>query len=88
MEFNKKTEAGQQERLLLLSQFSQNINVIYNNAIQKFKRMDVAKDDIIDALCLAVTLEEIIKHRISLESSNKDDRDLDMKIHVFDISAF
>ncbi|MCX8525558.1 DUF429 domain-containing protein [Chryseobacterium formosus] len=87
MQFNKKTAEGQQERLLLLSQFSQNINVIYNNAIQKFKRMDVAKDDIIDALCLAVTLEEIIKNNISLKSSNKDDKDLDMKIHVFDISA-
>jgi len=88
MEFNKKTEAGQQERLLLLSQFSQNINVIYNSAIQKFKRIDVAKDDIIDALCLAVTLEEIIKNNVSLESSSKDDKDLGMNINVFDISAF
>lgn len=88
MEFNKKTVEGQQERLFLLSKFSQSINVIYKYAIQKFKRMDVAKDDIIDALCLAVTLEEIIKNNISLKSSNKDDKDLDMKIHVFDISAF
>lgn len=88
MLFNKKTEAGHQERLMLLSQFSQNIEAIYKNAIQKFKRRDVAKDDIIDALCLAVTLEQIIKNNISLESSDKDEKNLGMKINVFDSSAF
>ncbi|OXA93391.1 DUF429 domain-containing protein [Flavobacterium hercynium] len=88
MEFNKKTEAGQLERLKLLSQFSENIDVIYHNTIQKFKRKDVAKDDIIDALCLAVTLEEIVKNDISLESENKDDKNISMQINFFDVLIF
>jgi len=85
MGFNKKTEEGQQERLKLLSQVSGNIDSIYSNSIQKYKRKDIAKDDIIDALCLAVTLEEIIKNNISLESENKDDQNLPMQINFFDI---
>lgn len=85
MEFNKKTEAGQQERLKLLSEFSENIDTIYNNTIQKYKRRDVAKDDIIDALCLAVTLEEIVKNNISIETENKDNKNLSMQINFFDI---
>lgn len=88
MEFNKKTETGQKERLFLLSQFSPSIDVIYKNTLQKFKRMDVEKDDIIDALGLAVTLQEIIKNNISLESSTVDEKNLEMKINIFDISLF
>ena len=88
MQFNKKKDEGQQERLNLLSKFSQNIDAIYNTSIQKFKRKDVAKDDMIDALCLAVTLEQTIKNNISLESSNLDGKNLVMKINVFDVSIF
>ncbi|MBD3903295.1 DUF429 domain-containing protein [Chryseobacterium sp. Ch-15] len=85
MGFNKKTEAGQQERLFVLSKFFQNIDVIYENTINNFMRKDVAKDDVIDALCLAVTLEQIIKNNISLESSDLDEKNLEMKINVFKI---
>ena len=88
MQFNKKKDEGQQELLNLLSKFSQNIDAIYNTSIQKFKRKDVAKDDMIDALCLAVTLEQTIKNNISLESSNLDGKNLVMKINVFDVSIF
>ncbi|MBK0370241.1 DUF429 domain-containing protein [Flavobacterium agrisoli] len=86
MEFNKKTESGQKERLFLLSQFSSNIDFIYKNTLQKYKRMDLAKDDIIDALCLAVTLEEISTNNIPLECSNVDEKKLPMKINIFDSS--
>ncbi|WDF45299.1 DUF429 domain-containing protein [Chryseobacterium sp. KACC 21268] len=83
MEFNKKTEEGQKERLSILLEFSQNIGDIYRKTIQKFSRMNVAKDDILDALCLAVTLEEMIKNNISLDSSQFDEKGLGMKINVF-----
>lgn len=86
MEFNKKTNAGQQERLHLLSQFSENTNSIYSNTIQKFKRKDLAKDDVIDALCLAVNLEEIINNNVSTESSSVDENNLGMRINFFDVS--
>jgi len=83
MEFNKKTEEGQKERLSTLLKFSQNISDIHRKTVQKFTRTDVAKDDILDALCLAVTLEEMIKNNISLESSQFDEKGLGMKINVF-----
>ncbi|MNK85272.1 hypothetical protein D3C87_1051470 [compost metagenome] len=88
MEFNKKTEEGQHERLKLLSQFSGNIDSIYNNSIQKYERKDVAKDDIIDSLCLAVTLEQMIENNVSLESENRDDKNFSMQINFFDVSIF
>lgn len=88
MKFNKKSKAGQQERLYLLSQFSKTVETIYSNTIEKFKRKDVAKDDVIDALCLTITLEEIIKHNILFEKTKADETNLGMNIHVFDASAF
>lgn len=83
MQFNKKTKEGQEERLKLLSQFSQNVEKVYNNSIKKFMRKDVAKDDVIDALCLAVTLRQILKNNISLEMADFDEKNLRIKIHIF-----
>jgi predicted RNase H-like nuclease len=52
---NKKTEQGIEERLSVLKNINRFSEEIYNKAIQTFKRKDLAKDDILDALTLAIT---------------------------------
>jgi len=55
MVHNKKTETGFQERLSLLKDVMANIEQIVDEALKSLRRKDVAKDDILDAIALAVT---------------------------------
>lgn len=83
MEYNKKTDEGQQERLKVLKNFSDRAEVIFNNSMSNFKRKHVSADDILDSICLAVTLEEIVNSGSSFESGNLDSLGIPMKIHYF-----
>ncbi|MBD8081061.1 DUF429 domain-containing protein [Chryseobacterium caseinilyticum] len=83
MEYNKKTTEGQQERLQVLKSFSDRAEVIFNNSMSNFKRKHVSADDILDSICLAVTLEEIVNSGSSFESGNLDSLGIPMKIHYF-----
>jgi predicted RNase H-like nuclease len=55
MAFYKKTEQGFTERLRLLKKSFPPTQKIVGAAMQKFLRKDLARDDILDALALAVT---------------------------------
>jgi predicted RNase H-like nuclease len=55
MVHNKKTEQGIVERLKVLKNINRSSEEIYHKAIQTFKRKDLAKDDVLDALALAIT---------------------------------
>lgn len=55
MSYNKKTEPGFEERLLQLKKITVLAEELYFKAIEKFKRKDLAKDDILDAIALAIT---------------------------------
>ena len=55
MRYGKKTLEGREERLQILEVELPNAMDIYNDAIGRFLRRDVARDDIIDALVAAVT---------------------------------
>ncbi|MCW3167034.1 DUF429 domain-containing protein [Chryseobacterium sp. 09-1422] len=83
MEYNKKTAEGQQERLQVLKSFSDRAEVIFNNSMSNFKRKHVSADDILDSICLAVTLEEMINSGSSFEDGNLDSLGIPMKIHYF-----
>lgn len=54
MVHNKKIEPGFEERLSYLKNIQKNTEQIVDEAIRKFRRKDVAKDDILDALALAI----------------------------------
>lgn len=54
MAHNKKTEPGFEERLSLLKNIQPNTEQIVDEAVRKFRRKDVAKDDILDTLALAI----------------------------------
>jgi predicted RNase H-like nuclease len=55
MKNSKKKKAGRIERLEILKSVYNISENIYNSALEKYKRKDVARDDIIDAICLAIS---------------------------------
>ena len=55
MMFNKKKSEGESERLDLLEGTEPHAKEMFNEACGKFLRKEVARDDIVDALALAVT---------------------------------
>lgn len=55
LKHNKKTPEGLRERIGILSRHEERTLEIYQAAMGKYLRKEVASDDIIDALCLAVT---------------------------------
>lgn len=57
MVYNKKTHAGRTERLALLAEQYAHTPTLYADAIQRYRRKDVAGDDILDALVLAITAQ-------------------------------
>ena len=54
MRFPKRTIEGQRERLKVLQTAISDVEEVYRNALAQFRRSQVARDDILDALILAV----------------------------------
>ncbi|MFT4843198.1 MAG: putative RNase H-like nuclease [Planctomycetota bacterium] len=59
MRFAKRTSEGQQERLAALEAEIPSARSIYHRALQQWLRRDVARDDILDALVLAVVAKRM-----------------------------
>ncbi|UCH48759.1 MAG: DUF429 domain-containing protein [Betaproteobacteria bacterium] len=55
MRHNKKTPEGHQERMALLRQFFPAANTLFEEATKRYRRKEVAGDDIVDALVLAIS---------------------------------
>ncbi|MEL6670697.1 MAG: DUF429 domain-containing protein [Bacteroidota bacterium] len=51
----KKTQEGQQARLALLSAWVSDAEAFFQETLKQYKRKDLLADDILDALCLAIT---------------------------------
>lgn len=86
MKFKKKSEDGLRERLEVLENHDARAAEIYRTAIDQYLRKDVAKDDILDALCMAIT-GQMVKNgiRCSLPQQPEiDDHGLPMQIIYFD----
>lgn len=52
---SKKSDRGRQERLSVLAEHLPTAEALYDDAIDRYYRKDVRRDDIIDAMVLAVT---------------------------------
>ena len=57
MRHNKKTPQGQDERMALLRNFFPAADAILEEATKGYRRKEVARDDIVDALVLAVSAQ-------------------------------
>ncbi|NIO41914.1 MAG: DUF429 domain-containing protein [Burkholderiales bacterium] len=55
MRHNKKTLEGRNERLALLRLFFPATDALYKEALTRYRRTDTTRDDIIDALVLAIS---------------------------------
>ena len=58
MLFPKRKPEGIEERLTILSRHLENAKLLYEKALDAFTRKTVARDDIVDAMILAVTARE------------------------------
>lgn len=57
LQTSKKTKAGLEDRLSVLNRYNRKARKIYDRVASATPRKGVARDDILDALCLAITLE-------------------------------
>lgn len=81
MTHNKKTEPGIQERLAILKKIDPQCEDIFNESVKKFKRKELAKDDILDAMAVALTACSPFETlRTVLENPENDKEGLPMEI--------
>lgn len=84
MDHNKKTAAGRSERRAVLSAHMASAEAIIESSLARFRRADVAHDDILDALVLAAAADlgtRDPRHLLCLpERPPKDTRGLAMEI--------
>ncbi len=82
MEFNKKKREGFLERKDTLIQYCESTNAIIDSALSKYKRKQVSRDDILDALSAAVTAKLCHKYGFTFipENPEFDDKGLPMQI--------
>ena len=83
MKFNKKTQQGLQERLDVLECYNKGAKLFFQESTSKFLRKDVAKDDIIDAMCLAICGSNLPNRIIATLPQKKelDSCGLQMAVH-------
>jgi predicted RNase H-like nuclease len=81
MRFNKKQAAGREERMQLLTQYLPIAHHILDFAVDKYSRKQMAIDDIVDAMALAIAAARGFEALSSLpESPMLDSRGLKMEI--------
>jgi len=66
MTYSKKTTGGIRERLKILKSVYSKSEEIFNYALEKYKRKYLGRDDILDAISLAVTAKEGVWYLISI----------------------
>ena len=80
MRYNKKQREGYEERLAVLTRYASQARHTIELAMQQYKRADVARDDIVDALAGAVTARNSQPLRRFPESPETDEVGLPMEI--------
>ena len=79
---SKKSKTGIDQRLRILNSLRPGIEEIYNVAVRDYFRKDLAKDDILDALCLWMTASLSKDHSLrSLTPDQFDSEGLEMNMY-------
>ncbi|AKB84510.1 DUF429 domain-containing protein [Methanococcoides methylutens] len=86
MQYSKKDDEGITERLEVLKQFCPSANEIFQSSLSRFKRKEVAEDDILDALSAAITAKLGCKYGFSSipRVDEFDSKGLPMRMVYFD----
>jgi len=83
----KTSKSGLEERLSILEKYNRKAPDIYNKILKNTLRKHVARDDIVDAICLSVSLELASDGLSYLTDENDfDERGIGIKIGYFDPS--
>jgi len=82
LKYNKKSENGIEERIEILSKYDGRILDIYEKSLAQYLRKEVAKDDILDAICMAITgaLAQSKNYKTIPSIIEKDEEGIEMKI--------
>ena len=80
LHFGKKKQEGREERLEILTRFLPSAADCYENALNAYKRKDVAADDILDAMVGAVTAMHYPEIKTLPEKPITDEEGLVMEI--------
>ncbi len=81
MQSSKKTPDGIIERLELMKGIFPKAEILFKHSKQKFKRSEVSKDDIVDALVLAISASNLTGSLASIpENPPKDEFGIEMEI--------
>ena len=80
---SKKTKEGYQERLSILNRNEKNIGLIIEKTLENFKKEKVKKDDILDAIALALTSKYWQKNgsRIISQTPKNDEMGIPFEIY-------
>lgn len=86
LDHSKKTKNGRIERLAILKNYNKHVEEIYEISKGKYLRKDVEKDDIIDAICLAIVGQYVLNSSFGQfpKKAEIDNLGIEMKI-VFPI---
>ncbi|MGH7885114.1 MAG: DUF429 domain-containing protein [Thermodesulfobacteriota bacterium] len=81
MQNSKKTEDGIKERLNLMKSIFPKAEILFKYSKQKFTRSEVSKDDIVDALILAISASNLTGNLVSIpQTPPKDEFGIEMEI--------
>lgn len=81
MQNSKKTPDGIVERLELMKKIFPKAEILFKHSKQKFKRSEASKDDIVDALVLAISASNLTGSLASMpETPPKDEFGIEMEI--------
>jgi len=81
LKYSKKTKAGFNERKELLNSIYPHTNDIIKNALNIYRRYDVKKDDILDAMVVLITATKGINKLTSIpEKPETDSKGIEMQI--------
>jgi len=81
MRYNKKSAQGRDERIVLLRRYYPAADAIYADATTRWRRREVARDDIIDAMVLAVSARfGAGRYRTLPQNPSRDAVDLAMEM--------
>ena len=83
LEYKKKTSEGRKERLQLLAEVLPNALDIFDDVRSQYLKKQMADDDIVDALALAICAQMAIEHGVlSLpQPAERDEKGIPMAIH-------
>ena len=81
---SKKSVEGTSKRIQILANWFDETEKVYQQSLLKYKRKDVAKDDVLDALCLWVVAKLSVRFKLHSISNEKDALDILMSMHFVD----